>query len=119
MAPTSPVRGKAVAKSGTTIAGDGMNQRPLTMVRALAGYLTAKSGRELIFTIYVSDVPLAGTLEILTVIKEQGSIAEGATDVPVSERTCMRRSRPKWSALHRLCCAEENDNRSGTGKEAA
>jgi D-alanyl-D-alanine carboxypeptidase/D-alanyl-D-alanine-endopeptidase (penicillin-binding protein 4) len=76
VAPTSPVRGKAFAKSGTTIAGDVMNQRALTMVRALAGYLTARSGRELIFTIYVSDVPLADTLEILTVIKEQGSIAE-------------------------------------------
>ena len=53
-----------------------MNQRPLTMVRALAGYLTARSGRELIFAIYVSDVPLADALDVLTVIKEQGSIAE-------------------------------------------
>jgi D-alanyl-D-alanine carboxypeptidase len=53
-----------------------MNQRALTMVRALAGYLTARSGRELIFAIYVSDVPLADTLDILTIIKEQGSIAE-------------------------------------------
>ena len=53
-----------------------MNQRPLTMVRALAGYLTARSGRELIFALYVSDVPLADTLDILTIIKEQGSIAE-------------------------------------------
>ena len=76
VAPTSPVRGKAFAKSGTTVAGDVMNQRALTMVRALAGYLTAKSGRELIFTIYVSDVPLADVLDVLTIIKEQGSIAE-------------------------------------------
>src|ERR687897_1183963 len=76
VAPTSPVRGKAFAKSGTTIDGDVMNQRPLTMVRALAGYLTATSGRELIFAIYVSDVPLAEALDVLTVIKEQGSIAE-------------------------------------------
>jgi D-alanyl-D-alanine carboxypeptidase/D-alanyl-D-alanine-endopeptidase (penicillin-binding protein 4) len=76
VAPTSPVRGKAFAKSGTTVAGDVMNQRTLTMVRALAGYLTAKSGRELIFAIYVSDVPLADTLDVLTIIKEQGSIAE-------------------------------------------
>ena len=76
VAPTSPVRGKAFAKSGTTVAGDVMNQRALTMVRALAGYLTAKSGRELIFAIYVSDVPLADTLDVLTIIKEQGSIAE-------------------------------------------
>jgi D-alanyl-D-alanine carboxypeptidase/D-alanyl-D-alanine-endopeptidase (penicillin-binding protein 4) len=76
VAPTSPLRGKAVAKSGTTIDGDVMNQRPLTMVRALAGYLTAQSGRELIFTTYVSDVPLVDTLDILTIIKDQGSIAE-------------------------------------------
>ena len=76
VAPTSPVRGKAVAKSGTTVDGDVMNQRTLVMVRALAGYMTAKSGRELIFAIYVSDVPLADVLDVLTVIKEQGSIAE-------------------------------------------
>jgi D-alanyl-D-alanine carboxypeptidase len=76
VAPISPVRGKAVAKSGTTIDGDVMNQRPLTMVRALAGYLTAQSGRELIFTTYVSDVPLVNTLDILTIVKDQGSIAE-------------------------------------------
>jgi serine-type D-Ala-D-Ala carboxypeptidase/endopeptidase (penicillin-binding protein 4) len=74
--PTSPVRGKAFAKSGTTVAGDVMNQRPLVMVRALAGYLTAKSGRELIFTIYVSDVPLTDVLDVLTVIKDQGAMAE-------------------------------------------
>ncbi len=76
VAPPSPVRGKAVAKSGTTVAGDAMNQRALTMVRALTGYLTAESGRELIFAIYVSDVPLADTLEVLPIISEQGSIAE-------------------------------------------
>jgi D-alanyl-D-alanine carboxypeptidase/D-alanyl-D-alanine-endopeptidase (penicillin-binding protein 4) len=74
--PTSPVRGKAFAKSGTTIAGDVMNQRPLTMVRALAGYLTAKSGRELVFATYVSDVPLTDAQDVLKVIKDQGTIAE-------------------------------------------
>jgi D-alanyl-D-alanine carboxypeptidase len=74
--PTSPVRGKAFAKSGTTVAGDVMNQRALTMVRALAGYLTAQSGRELIFAIYVSDVPLTDINEVLEIIAEQGTIAE-------------------------------------------
>ncbi len=76
VAPNSPVRGKAFAKSGTTVVGDVMNLRPITMVRALAGYLTARSGRELTFAIYVSDVPLADTLDVLTIIKEQGLIAE-------------------------------------------
>jgi hypothetical protein len=32
-----PVAGKAVAKSGATVAGDLMNQRGLGMTRALAG----------------------------------------------------------------------------------
>ncbi|HEU5432010.1 MAG TPA: D-alanyl-D-alanine carboxypeptidase/D-alanyl-D-alanine-endopeptidase [Thermomicrobiales bacterium] len=74
--PTSPVRGKAFAKSGTTVAGDVMNQRPLTMVRALAGYMTAQSGRELIFALSVADVPLTDVNDVLTIIKEQGTIAE-------------------------------------------
>lgn len=74
--PASPVSGKAFAKSGTTVAGDVMHLRPLAMVRALAGYMTAKSGRELIFALYVSDVPLADSLDVLEVIKEQGAIAE-------------------------------------------
>lgn len=76
VAPTSPVRGKAFAKSGTTVAGDVMNQRSLVMVRALAGYLTGKSGREMTVAIYVSDVPLADVLDVLTIISEQGTIAE-------------------------------------------
>jgi D-alanyl-D-alanine carboxypeptidase/D-alanyl-D-alanine-endopeptidase (penicillin-binding protein 4) len=76
VAPASPVAGKASAKSGTTVAGYVMHQRPLAMVRALAGYMTAKSGRELIFALYVSDVPLSDPLDVLDVIKEQGTIAE-------------------------------------------
>lgn len=76
VAATSPVSGKASAKSGTTVAGDVMHLRPLAMVRGLTGYLTAKSGRELIFALYVSDVPLADTLDVLTIITEQGTIAE-------------------------------------------
>ncbi len=76
VSPSSPVAGKGYAKSGTTVDGDVMNQRPVAMVRALAGYMTAKSGRELIFALYVSDVPLADPLDVLNIIKEQGTIAE-------------------------------------------
>lgn len=75
---TSPVAGKAVAKSGTTVAGDLMNQRPLVMTRALAGYMTAASGRELVFAIYVNDVPLTEQLvdDLFVVIKDQGTMAK-------------------------------------------
>jgi serine-type D-Ala-D-Ala carboxypeptidase/endopeptidase (penicillin-binding protein 4) len=75
--PTSPVRGKAVAKSGVTVDGDLMNQRPLLMTRALAGYLTAKSGRELVFASYVNNVPLVQVIDdLIAVIHEQGAIIE-------------------------------------------
>ena len=74
---TSPVAGKAFAKSGTTGAGDLMNGRPVLMTRALAGYMTARSGRELTFAIYVNDVPLVGLVDdLFAIIKEQGTIAE-------------------------------------------
>jgi serine-type D-Ala-D-Ala carboxypeptidase/endopeptidase (penicillin-binding protein 4) len=80
VAPTSPVRGKAFAKSGTVVDGDAMNQRPLAMARALAGYVTAKSGRELIFATYVNNVPLANLVDLVkdlfAVFQEQGNIVE-------------------------------------------
>lgn len=74
--PDSPVAGQARAKSGTTAAGDLMNERLLIMTRALAGYMAAASGRELIFTIYVNDVPAADLDVMLDVIHQQGTIAE-------------------------------------------
>ncbi|MGH2530965.1 MAG: D-alanyl-D-alanine carboxypeptidase/D-alanyl-D-alanine endopeptidase [Thermomicrobiales bacterium] len=73
---TSLVAGKAAAKSGMTIAFDLMNQRPVVMTRALAGYLTGQSGRELIFALYLNNVPLSSLEEIISVIHEQGAIVE-------------------------------------------
>lgn len=72
----SPVAGKARAKSGTTVAGDLMNQRPIVMTRALTGYMTAKSGRDLIFAIYVNDVPVADVDDLFPILDEQGRMVE-------------------------------------------
>ena len=72
----SPVAGNARAKSGTTIAGDLMNERQIVMTRALAGYMTAKSGRNLIFAIYVNDVPVATIDELFPILEEQGTMVE-------------------------------------------
>ena len=72
----SPVAGKAAAKSGLTVDGDGMNVRALAMTRALAGYMTGESGREVVFAIYLNNVPLASLDDVLTVITEHGAIAE-------------------------------------------
>jgi hypothetical protein len=53
---SSPALGKIVAKSGTTITGDLLNQQYLLLGKASAGYLTARSGRELVWAVYVNDV---------------------------------------------------------------
>ena len=72
----SPVAGHAVAKSGLTVAGDGINQRPLVMARALAGYMTAGTGQELVFSVYLNNLPLASVDEVLDVITEHGKVVE-------------------------------------------
>lgn len=73
----SPVAGKAFAKSGLTVDGDVMNQRPLVMTRALAGYVTAASGRELIFSSVVNNIPITDLVNgVFDVIHEQGTIIE-------------------------------------------
>jgi D-alanyl-D-alanine carboxypeptidase len=38
--------------------------------------MTARSGRELTFAIYVNDVPIADVTDVFALIKEQGTIAE-------------------------------------------
>ncbi len=76
VAKDSPVAGQAVAKSGLTVAGDGINQRPLVMARALAGYMVTGSGRELVFAVYLNNLPIATVPEVLDVIVEHGKVVE-------------------------------------------
>jgi len=52
----SPARGKAQAKTGTLFWVNRMNGGELLTSKALAGYLTAKSGRKLAFAIFVNNV---------------------------------------------------------------
>ncbi len=79
---SSRIAGKAFLKSGTTVAGDMMNQRALIMTRGLAGYMTGKSGRDLVVAIYVTDVPLGDDMvpQLLKVIEDQGVILEYVYD---------------------------------------
>lgn len=74
--PSSPVRGKASAKSGTTIAPDLLHQRPMILGRGLAGYMPTASGRELVYSIFVETVPLADVPALFTPIKDQGTMVE-------------------------------------------
>jgi D-alanyl-D-alanine carboxypeptidase/D-alanyl-D-alanine-endopeptidase (penicillin-binding protein 4) len=54
----SPARGKVFAKTGTLGSADRLNGRTLLRSKALAGYMTAARGRELVFAMFVNDVPL-------------------------------------------------------------
>ncbi len=55
---SSPAKGQVMAKTGTLMYGDVMNERPLLRSKALGGVMTTKGGRELTFAVFVNDVPL-------------------------------------------------------------
>jgi D-alanyl-D-alanine carboxypeptidase/D-alanyl-D-alanine-endopeptidase (penicillin-binding protein 4) len=73
---TSPALGKIVAKSGTTVDGDLLNQEYLLLGKASAGYMTTRSGRELVWAVYVNDVLSADLLDLISVGADIGTIAE-------------------------------------------
>lgn len=54
----SPARGKVRAKTGTLLWENSTNGRFLVTSKALAGYLTAKSGRPLVFSFVVNGVQI-------------------------------------------------------------
>lgn len=56
----SPVRGKFFAKTGTYVVENTMNDSLLLTSKALAGYIEARSGRELAFALFVNNVHLDG-----------------------------------------------------------
>jgi serine-type D-Ala-D-Ala carboxypeptidase/endopeptidase (penicillin-binding protein 4) len=78
--PDSPLAGKSAAKSGTTAAGDLMHQRLLLMTRGSAGYMTTKSGRELVYALYVMHVPLNQIEDLFPIISNLGTMAEQIYD---------------------------------------
>jgi D-alanyl-D-alanine carboxypeptidase/D-alanyl-D-alanine-endopeptidase (penicillin-binding protein 4) len=74
--PKSPARGKVQAKTGTIIGGDLLNQRPLLLVKGLAGYMTTASGRILVFAFFVNNVPIKELNDMVKVGNDLGSLAE-------------------------------------------
>lgn len=54
----SPAVGKVSAKTGTYVWFDTLNGRPLLKSKTLAGAMTTQSGREVLFAVFVTDVPL-------------------------------------------------------------
>lgn len=74
--PDSPVRGKVMAKTGTTGVGDLLNLRPVLRTSGLGGYMTTSRGRELAFVFYVNNVLTASLEEIIAVAKDLGALSE-------------------------------------------
>jgi serine-type D-Ala-D-Ala carboxypeptidase/endopeptidase (penicillin-binding protein 4) len=56
--PDSPAYGKVMAKTGTYVDSDLLNDRLFLRCKALAGFMTTKSGRHLTFALFVNDVLL-------------------------------------------------------------
>jgi D-alanyl-D-alanine carboxypeptidase/D-alanyl-D-alanine-endopeptidase (penicillin-binding protein 4) len=54
----SPARGKVFAKTGTLSWHDLLNDRVLVRSKALAGTMTTAKGMDLVFALFVNDVPL-------------------------------------------------------------
>jgi D-alanyl-D-alanine carboxypeptidase/D-alanyl-D-alanine-endopeptidase (penicillin-binding protein 4) len=54
----SPAHGKVMAKTGTYVDTDLLNDRLFLRCKSLAGVMTTRSGRKLLFALYLNDVPL-------------------------------------------------------------
>jgi D-alanyl-D-alanine carboxypeptidase/D-alanyl-D-alanine-endopeptidase (penicillin-binding protein 4) len=68
--------GRAWAKTGTFWWNNAMNNRKVLTSKGLAGYLTAASGRELVFALYVNYVHLNQTDDRAKVGKTLGKVCE-------------------------------------------
>jgi serine-type D-Ala-D-Ala carboxypeptidase/endopeptidase (penicillin-binding protein 4) len=73
---SSPARGKVHAKTGTILTGDLLNERVVLNVKGLAGYMTASSGRRLVFAFYVNHALLNDENEADQVGGDLGKLAE-------------------------------------------
>ncbi len=76
VAKTSPARGQVRAKTGTFNWKNLMNGRHVVTSKALAGYLTAKSGRQLVFSFVVNGVQIEKRTETKAIGKELGRLCE-------------------------------------------
>ncbi|MDZ4172508.1 MAG: D-alanyl-D-alanine carboxypeptidase/D-alanyl-D-alanine-endopeptidase [Methanobacteriaceae archaeon] len=76
VAPESNIYGKINAKTGTTISGDMAHQSLVLLSKGMSGYMTTKSGRKLIFSIYVNNVPIGGVEDTTLVLKDMASVME-------------------------------------------
>jgi D-alanyl-D-alanine carboxypeptidase/D-alanyl-D-alanine-endopeptidase (penicillin-binding protein 4) len=71
----SPVAGHAQVKTGNRVVATPADQL-IVLGNSLAGYIQAKSGRQVTFMIAVDNVPISGVPEFLTITEDQGRMIE-------------------------------------------
>jgi D-alanyl-D-alanine carboxypeptidase/D-alanyl-D-alanine-endopeptidase (penicillin-binding protein 4) len=74
--PDSAVRGKVQAKTGTAVMQSFSDGSFITLSKALAGYMTAASGRELVVAMFVNLVPVPTLREVMGQGQVLGKICE-------------------------------------------
>lgn len=74
--PNSPATGKVFAKTGTRGIGDPLNNRIIVQTKALSGYVTTASGRELAFSMFVGPTPASNIETLLAIGNDLGKITE-------------------------------------------
>lgn len=72
----SPARGKVLAKTGTLTWDNLLNANSLLTSKALAGYLTTRGGRPLVFAVFVNNVPLRDGVDSHAIGRDLGRICE-------------------------------------------
>ncbi len=70
------VQGKVRAKTGTILAGDALSFRLLLLSKALAGYMNTSSGRQVVFSMFVNNVPIDQTDDMFLIMNDQAKICE-------------------------------------------
>jgi D-alanyl-D-alanine carboxypeptidase/D-alanyl-D-alanine-endopeptidase (penicillin-binding protein 4) len=71
----NPACGHVYAKTGTRGSYDPLNDRGILLGKSLAGYIDTKSGKRLVFAVYVNHMPFSDTGDMLAVGDDLGSIA--------------------------------------------
>ena len=72
----SPARGKVFAKTGTMSYDNLLDGSTLLRSKALAGYLTAKSGREFVFALFVNNATMHDGMDSTKAGRALGKICE-------------------------------------------
>jgi D-alanyl-D-alanine carboxypeptidase/D-alanyl-D-alanine-endopeptidase (penicillin-binding protein 4) len=72
----SPIRGKVQAKTGTLMWENTLNETSLLQSKALAGYMTAKSGKKLAFALFVNGVHLKEDVDTKRVGSDLAKLCE-------------------------------------------